>query len=261
MSARPTRQSAQQTFSALGRSQAESQCSQQLRLRALTRLYFIRTFQPFGPAGARINFPFQCAAVRKMSSSVTGLQLCVKCLHIAWVRTRPAVLVQHTVSKPAQMQCWFEKVYSARQLHLLLYLYKYKKHQILPPWPTQCLFIATVSGFNITLISAQICPYCDTLWKSLLSLLTKTRFSNYMWWGRSILWHHSCAIGKTFGAILKLERKGFQGAKIFPSLYFSKGLKFFEESERKLFYLIYFQSDPCTIWETFFCQQLWQVWS
>ena len=181
--------------------------------------------------------------------------------HIAWVRTRPAVLVQHTVSKPAQMQCWFEKVYSARQLHLLLYLYKYKKHQILPPWPTQCLFIATVSGFNITLISAQICPYCDTLWKSLLSLLTKTRFSNYMWWGRSILWHHSCAIGKTFGAILKLERKGFQGAKIFPSLYFSKGLKFFEESERKLFYLIYFQSDPCTIWETFFCQQLWQVWS
>ena len=73
-------------------------------------------------------------------------------------------------------------------------------------------------------------PDMSLLWyvvKSLLSLLTKTRFSNYMWWGRLILWHHSCAIGKTFGAILKLERKGFQGAKIFPSLYFSKGLKFF----------------------------------
>ena len=73
-------------------------------------------------------------------------------------------------------------------------------------------------------------PDMSLLWyvvKSLLSLLTKTRFSNYMWWGRSILWHHSCAIGKTFGAILKLERKGFRGAKIFPSLYFSKGLKFF----------------------------------
>ena len=55
-------------------------------------------------------------------------------------------------------------------------------------------------------------PDMSLLWyvvKSLLSLLTKTRFSNYMWWGRSILWHHSCAIGKTFGAILKLERKGF----------------------------------------------------
>ena len=213
MSARPTRQSAQQAFSALGSSQEESECSQQLRLRALTRLYFIRTFQPFGPAGARINFPFQCAAVRKMSSSVKGLQLCVKCNHIAWVRTRPAVLVQHTVSKPAvaissnAMLIW--KGLLSSSVAFTFVFVQIQKAPNIAALTNTMLIHRNCLRFQYHL---DFSPDMSLLWyvvKSLLSLLTKTRFSNYMWWGRSILWHHSCAIGKTFGAILKLERKGF----------------------------------------------------
>ena len=185
--------------------------------------------------------------------------------HIAWVRTRPAVLVQHTVSKPAVATCsnamliW--KGLLSSSVAFTFVFVQIEKAPNIAALTNTMLIHRNCLRFQYHL---DFSPDMSLLWyvvKSLLSLLTKTRFSNYMWWGRSILWHHSCAIGKTFGAILKLERKGFQGAKIFPSLYFSKGLKFFEESERKLFYLIYFQSDPCTIWETFFCQQLWQVWS